>query len=195
MWVKLLMWLKIRRLGPPFIHLKPSFMSREVPPPSKNKTSEKWFHSLPGPSPVGRSRPTAVPPFNGSKVSLSAPWIGPRPHVLSHFCQSPHPLFATVKYETTLTLSQGRAESKAPRRWGRRGRDAAGGTRSTPRSRRGPIPARRPTWSGRGSAKTLQGLECGRRAHHCTHRARLRLPRRSPGGGQSSQLPYPLLSD
>ena len=43
--------------------------------------------------------------------------------------------------------------------------------------------------------KTLQGLISDQRAHHCTHRGRLRLPRRLPLCGQSSQLPYLLLSD
>lgn len=45
-------------------------------------------------------------------------------------------------------------------------------------------------WMG----KALQGLLADQWAHHCTHRS-AELPRRLPLCGQSSQLPYLLLSD
>lgn len=65
------MGLEIRRLGPPFTPHKLSFMEREVPPPSKNKTRENCFHSSEGPNPVGRCRPAALPPFQQEQSFLS----------------------------------------------------------------------------------------------------------------------------
>lgn len=196
-WVKLFMWLKIRRLGPPFIPHKLSFTKREVPPLSKNKTSENWFHLSEGPNPVGRCRPTALPSFNRSKVLSSVCWVSLRTHVLLYFCQSPDSAFNTpLLYNTktrTLIGWRDREQRHVFLRW--RGawhtwREALAAPPALPAL---PQPRARPQRREDVARSSLRPSD--RRAHHCTHRARLRLPRRLPLGGQSSQLPHPLLSD
>lgn len=128
----------------------------------------------------------------GAKFPLRFPGSVPGPtcfriSVTRHILRSLY-RYGKIRNHVTFT-GQGRERSPALlRKEGTR-------CRRGPRCRPGPVPARLPTLRGRGTAKTLDGAAGGRRAHHCTHRARLRPPRRSPGGGQSSQLPYPLLSD
>lgn len=130
----------MRRLRPPFAPHQLWCMKRAVPPPSKNKTPEKCFHSSEGPDPAGRCRPTALPPFNRSKVALSVCWTGP--HVLLGSCPSPNSAFNALLRENTQRITSSRDSTKT-------GIFEAGGGQDTPPAcrtgeRRGGVPSAGP---------------------------------------------------
>lgn len=171
------MWLKIRRLGPPFIPHRLSFMKRVVPPPSKkNKTSENRLHSSGGPNPVGRCRPTALPPSAGAKFSHRSAGSVPRP-TCYRVSVDPRILPAIRRYDrmwkhaTSLrdgTQSRGRSTSEAGGGTAPRPGRALGPAGRTGRRGPGrpPAPALRPR-PGRGPPLAPKVWALAARKRHC----------------------------
>lgn len=189
-------------------------MKKEVPPLSKNKTSENWLHSSEGPSPVGRCWPTAFCSMSaGAKFSHRLARSGPRSvcfcvsvdlQVLhSTHChkktQTHAPLYSMTepRAKTFLRVTGSTTQQDRMGSMLRRLQEELGSKLAPPSTTSGV----RPLCPPQKFVQLLPQKDIARSSLrptgtplHTSH-GKLRLPRRLPLGGQSSQLPYLLLSD